>query len=793
MLTCAVHLLLFSLALPKLSSGSKFQLASPLDAYHVHECNAINDQDLLKVNELFVGTPWTTINSVATNIGFVSRHLRGVDLQHYRAPILTSESSRIHSWAFHPIKQRLFTVCDDSLSFYSIDEESRSAHSILKPRRSISGIHHHIAFNPVAACALVTGKYSVRVLDVETGSFSTGSCGLSGPPTQTDAARRGCKRKLAAGATGPTKPEPEAVKTVWNADNVTAFVSYADGNCKLFDVRAANNVLHEAAFHHLNRSKKPVTIVPLQHRPFFLSAGHFSACLEIKLWDQRYLTNDPLQLIDLGSTSSPICMVWDQETRHLFASPKGEKGLRHFSLYDADTHAPQLVLKDSFNTNTYIRNLAMIPISQWEHHRNETAQILLSDGRTINTLHVYEAKPDPEAALLHASPRRSQPKDFAPLTSSRELTASGSIAKPYPFSSAPEQFENSKYSFTCEDLLASQRKEIKTPRVPITAWAGLTSSIASEFLKSTYSDVNLVLPDNTVLPLHKCILAARSTYWRDNLSEHTKELKCSEMPIQGVIISPAIVEHMLFYIYTDTLPLLSIKSNPEASLALAYAWRLNDLVSFIEEWRLNPDRAKYFSFFPHHVYLLKSRPTDYFSDMKITSGTLATCGFDNPDQPLTLHTHRLFAATRNEFIRRTLLSGMHESKSGDVRLDLISSGALRLFVSHLYSNTLEGEDPERLMELWAVGDAYFMPKLIEACEMALRPLVDVNNCAQLYSRAGQSVTYLHTYIARFICSNYSSISEENKDLLDPALRQDIETNFIPVQSAVIIKSSAPSS
>lgn len=818
-------------------------------------CDVLNTHELLQVNELFVGVPWASQASIATNIGLVSRHLRGVDLQHYRAPLLTSDPSKIQAWAFDPANPHRFTVCNGNLELYEINEEARKAHQLLKPFSVISGSAQrsivHFQYNTVVKCLLASGSNNTAAIyDLETQKIAW---------------------KLKIPTSGP-KP-PLLTRSVWHSNRANFYASLTNGMTLTIDPRARNEIIGTNAFHHLTGSKKSVVILPLAHENFFLSSAQYLGNLEVKLWDERN-KQEPIQTIDMGSTSSPACMVPDEDCRHLFAVARGDRRLRHFSLYDPDRHAPEIILKDSYFHRTHIRQMAMTPKTQWEHHKNEFAQLLLCDGTTIETLHVIDNSTDweqniyaprsprpltssqngklnlskntatssssviedvptkPTSLTSPTSPRLSEvksPKNQClwcgrpvsnSLASSASSQPSQELPQPFQFSMVPERLEVD-VSVSCDNLLKGdelpQRKHI-----PITPWGDLTRDIATEFLKPDFSDSILSLDSGERYFVHRCMLAVRSPYFKkifDKLaaenqessnaaissSDSTENATIIARPIQivdfnteiaGVRVPAIVIEKVLFYIYTDSLPVTIVKDFGDELAAVSVEWGLMQLTRWLENYRKNSDSARYYSFYLHQLKLLRTKPTLYYSDLALVAGepnnedleggsvdSALRCGAC-VSGPSPIRVHRLFAASRNEFIRRLLVSGLKESQTGKIELNLFSGPALQIFVSFLYSNELEAEDPNHLMDLWSVGEAYFMPNLVEAVEITLRPLVDVDNCVALYERAGKSTTYLRTFLANFISSKYDFISEESIRGLDYYFRQDIVHNFMPIKSSM---------
>jgi hypothetical protein len=851
---------------------------------------------MLKVNELFIGLPWEAQSSIATSIGLVSKYLRGIDLQHYHAPLLTSGSSRINDWSFDPAHPRKFALCNGNLQFYDIKEEATTAHQLLKPSHIVQGSKtqsiSQIQYNPVVSCLLVTdSSNSIRIFDTEAQRFAVKVSGahelLPYEPSPPAVGRRvrapnPFDQVFGAFPQNTRRGMPCLVKGSWNSDHTTIFASYSDGDCILIDPRSQNAVIWRQALHEKNRSKKAVTIQALTHEHFFLSSCQYQGRLEIKLWDQRQ-KKEPIQTIDMGSTSAPACMVTDEDCRHLFASARGDRMLRHFSLYDTDRHAPELILKNSYFHRSYIRQLAMVPKTLWEHQAHEIAQLLLCDGSTIDTIHVKDKSFDSDQNIYSPrsprvltssqgnklnlsrsgtqnpvlSPRNPtddaskpsvSPCGASSLTASSERlkslcqwcgrpisnqlrqsqTSQMALELPLPsrFCSVPETFDTAPL-LGCEAFLAGDELGDRK-RVPITPWGDLTADIAKEFLVPDFADFNLVLTSGETYPIHRCILAARSPFFKklfdtspnsqapeasfsslDPISAATTSSNApnaSNLPstvigrtIKGIEILPLIIERILFYIYTDTLPIGYVQKYADQLTALAAEWGLMQLSRWLENYRKNPDTAQYFSFYQHQLLLLRTKPQLYFSDLSLVPGVpvigseLADGTQINTDAPrcaqcvttpTPIKTHRLFAAARNEFLRRLLMSGLQESRSGEVTLDLLYGPALQVFVSSLYSNDFDAEDPNYLMELWEAGEAYFMPELVERVELALRPLVDFDNCIALYDRAAKSTTFLRTYLANFISSRFGLMSEEMRSIMDPTLRDDILRNFTPVKGAL---------
>lgn len=832
------------------TENTLFRVGGEYETYHVRSCDVYNSYELLKANDLFVGVPWEANKGKARNLGFVSRHLKGVDLQHYRAPLLTAPNPiSISDWAFDPYNPRKLAVAAGDVHFYSIEEESRTAHKLLEPVHSISNANAEaiqIQYNPaVAVMAVLDSRDLIRLYDIEAMAFAANASEASRLEPVAPSATARPRRRTAITTT----------RIAWNSDNKTLWASFSDGNCALIDPKCSNLEVLRLAPHQLNTSNKPATIIPLTHENFFLSSGHYQGRLEIKLWDQRLLKPaQPLQTIDLGSTSSPACMITDEDCRHLFANARGDCALRHFSLYDTQTHSPQIVLKDSYyGPRSNIRQLTMVPKTQWQHHRNEIAQILKSDGTVIETLHVYDKTAKHASGDVYSSPAKtitksgnlklsvtssqSKAEPTIPRQGSQQTSStsgsqslrvsgslpvrtkccmcglslsasnsglrgsrSGALPEPSVFSGCPETFERAP-CLSCAGYLASEEL-LPRKRVPITPWGDLTSDIASEFLNADLADHSLLVGGVTPLPVHKCILSVRSPYFKRQFEGLPAEVTTTTLgeEMKGVLIPDIVFDRVLFYIYTDALPISIIEAHEEALTVLAQTWELFQLSRWIDAWKLNKDDAPYFSFFLHQLHLLRSKPDAYHADLALIPGEFIPESIEHSEAEQTspaiceeckvhakpLRAHRLFAGARHAFIRRILVSGMKETFAKEIKLDLLSRSALLVFISFLYSNELEAEDPNDLMDLWAAGEAYFMPNLVAACEMTIRPLVDVDNCVALYERAGLSATYLRTFLANYICTHFSFLTEDLKSQLDADFRADVEANFVPIKSTITV-------
>ncbi|XP_025114825.1 uncharacterized protein LOC112576505 isoform X1 [Pomacea canaliculata] len=139
--------------------------------------------------------------------------------------------------------------------------------------------------------------------------------------------------------------------------------------------------------------------------------------------------------------------------------------------------------------------------------------------------------------------------------------------------------------------------------------------------------------------------------------------------------------------------------------------------------------------------------------------------------------HRVIVASRCDWFRRALLSGMRESIDKKIVVHDIQPHVFRLFLEALYSGQLDTSSltTEHLVDMMTLCDRYEMDSLKISCEHALKHHVDEDTALYLLSLADQlGCTSLQDYVLIYIANHPQLVHSDVYEDLPDKLKEDVE-------------------
>lgn len=128
------------------------------------------------------------------------------------------------------------------------------------------------------------------------------------------------------------------------------------------------------------------------------------------------------------------------------------------------------------------------------------------------------------------------------------------------------------------------------------------------------------------------------------------------------------------------------------------------------------------------------------------------------EEKTIIRAHRVIVASRCDWFRRALLSGMREAIDKKITIHDTNPFLFRIFLEYLYSGRLRQNalNTDQLAELLLLSDRYEVDSLKQVCEYALHSSIDHESVLYFLSMADQfnalilkvSKKYVHTYIVR---------------------------------------------
>ncbi|XP_045474802.1 uncharacterized protein LOC123680773 [Harmonia axyridis] len=107
------------------------------------------------------------------------------------------------------------------------------------------------------------------------------------------------------------------------------------------------------------------------------------------------------------------------------------------------------------------------------------------------------------------------------------------------------------------------------------------------------------------------------------------------------------------------------------------------------------------------------------------------------EEPCIIKAHRVVVASRCDWFRKALLSGMKEDIDKKIVIHETNPETFKIFLEYLYSGKLSPSSitHEQLVDLVVLSDRFEVDSLKQACEMALEVTIDTENAIYLLSLA----------------------------------------------------------
>ncbi|CAG0914750.1 unnamed protein product [Notodromas monacha] len=168
-------------------------------------------------------------------------------------------------------------------------------------------------------------------------------------------------------------------------------------------------------------------------------------------------------------------------------------------------------------------------------------------------------------------------------------------------------------------------------------------------------------------------------------------------------------------------------------------------------------------------------------------GLMEVCASNHEEEQkvIKIRAHRVIVASRCDWFRRALTSGMQEDILRRIVIHDTSPGVFRAFLEYLYSGRLnqteaadEGSAPwscDQWAELLLLSDRYELPGLTVACETILIRFINPETALFLLSIADQCNAYsLKTHCLSQVTSEPSLRDSEDFEKLRPELQAEVD-------------------
>ncbi|CAN0060020.1 unnamed protein product [Ascophyllum nodosum] len=128
-------------------------------------------------------------------------------------------------------------------------------------------------------------------------------------------------------------------------------------------------------------------------------------------------------------------------------------------------------------------------------------------------------------------------------------------------------------------------------------------------------------------------------------------------------------------------------------------------------------------------------------------------------EPESVHAHRVVLALRSDLLRAMLRSGMRETFDAEALVKDVRPAVFFALLKYLYSDTLELERPQDIMELLVVANQYTLQDLSALCEGFLQGALDEENAAHLYHYADAlGMPIFEHRVLTFILRNWNRVT-----------------------------------
>jgi hypothetical protein len=278
------------------------------------------------------------------------------------------------------------------------------------------------------------------------------------------------------------------------------------------------------------------------------------------------------------------------------------------------------------------------------------------------------------------------------------------------------------------------------------------------------SDIQIMLRDNQLLKAHKIILHARSTFFRNLLSDDP-----TVATVDLTTYSRAEIMPLIRYVYeddTDNISLTLERSRPF----------LEQIVS-----KLTPEHSSriFECLFSHRIASESTFNVD-FSSQALNVATFSDVSFELIDPvkmwKVSIPAHKAIICARSKFFHSLCLGGLKESKQEVIQINEVSPDAFSTILRFLYSNAIDFNAAEHfIVDVLKASFLFDITELKSLLETTISQSLSLQNVGSLFLIADllQAVN-LRQACKSFILENSAALLQVpefivDKDAIDSAL------------------------
>jgi len=169
----------------------------------------------------------------------------------------------------------------------------------------------------------------------------------------------------------------------WNSNGTDIITSDKGKSAKIFDVRSGT-VSHEWKPH---AGGKPFKVLYLGSTGNILTAGFTAqAKREFKVWTLSAGLEKPLHTVDLDQQSGALMPFYDEDTRMLYLTGKGDGNVRYYEFTD---EAPYVHPLSEYRSNVSTKGAEMLPKRGLKVMNHEVAFLLKLTSNAVEPIPFY--------------------------------------------------------------------------------------------------------------------------------------------------------------------------------------------------------------------------------------------------------------------------------------------------------------------------------------------------------------------------------------------------------------------
>ena len=149
-----------------------------------------------------------------------------------------------------------------------------------------------------------------------------------------------------------------------------------------------------------------------------------------------------------------------------------------------------------------------------------------------------------------------------------------------------------------------------------------------------------------------------------------------------------------------------------------------------------------------------------------------------------IYVQKWFIANTSEYFERMFANNWSENNNNEIAINSYSYEAYYHFIRCLYTDSIETEDLEILLEMLSISDEYLDEELKRKCVQKIKPLMNVQNVCSIYSSSLTNRSKdLEEFCFKFM-SKYMSFITESEDYkqMSDSLAKHFLTNYFKLNS-----------